>query len=298
MFLRYIITVIGVTVFNFFLLLFFDNNLLPYAVEFAKNNFSDATGKSLEYLYYSYVGPLLLYLMLLLFVTFVFFIRAGGIIDKSYNALSGIIDEDYESPLLPNVIRKRHKNVEDDIKNALRYRDYAVKEAEERKNDLVVYLAHDLKTPLTSIIGYLTLLEEAPELPAQYRAKYTNITLEKAYRLEQLINEFFDITRFNLQSMVLENNHIDIAIMLNQMAEEFYPVFKDRNLICRIKTDEKINIIGDADKISRVFDNLMRNAVNYSYPGTEILISAYIRDGYAVISFKIKVTKFRKKSLI
>lgn len=91
-----------------------------------------------------------------------------------------------------------------DIKETLARRARDAKEAEQRKNDLVVYLAHDIKTPLTSVIGYLSLLEEAPDLSAEQRAKYIGITLEKAYRLEQLINEFFEITRFNLQTIVLD----------------------------------------------------------------------------------------------
>jgi two-component system sensor histidine kinase VanS len=71
-----------------------------------------------------------------------------------------------------------------------------------RKNDLITYLAHDLKTPLASVIGYLSLLEEAPDMPAEQKAKYTGVALTKAFRLEDLINEFFEITRFNLQSIV------------------------------------------------------------------------------------------------
>lgn len=74
----------------------------------------------------------------------------------------------------------------------------------QRKNDLITYLAHDIKTPLTSVIGYLSLLDEAKELPAMQRQKYIKITLDKAYRLETLVNEFFDITRFNLSTIPLE----------------------------------------------------------------------------------------------
>ena len=82
----------------------------------------------------------------------------------------------------------------------------AAKAAEERKNELVVYLAHDIKTPLTSIIGYLTLLEESPDLPVDVRARYTGITLAKAYRLEELLDEFFEITRYNLQTIPIERS--------------------------------------------------------------------------------------------
>lgn len=93
------------------------------------------------------------------------------------------------------------KDIEDDMnlakQRALRDAE-AAKEAEQRKNDLIVYLAHDLKTPLTSVIGYLTLLRDEPQLSLEMRARYTNIALEKALRLEDLTNEFFEITRFNL----------------------------------------------------------------------------------------------------
>jgi len=94
------------------------------------------------------------------------------------------------------------------IKNNLEKQKKAALDAEQRKNDLVVYLAHDIKTPLTSVIGYLSLLDEAPDMPPEQKAKYVGITLEKAYRLEQLINEFFEITRFNLQTIVVATRTI------------------------------------------------------------------------------------------
>ena len=92
----------------------------------------------------------------------------------------------------------------------------AAQAAEQRKNDLVVYLAHDLKTPLTSVIGYLTLLRDEPQLSPELRARYTHIALEKAERLEDLINEFFDITRFNLTHLELEKQPTDLTRMLQQ----------------------------------------------------------------------------------
>jgi len=70
------------------------------------------------------------------------------------------------------------------IKNNLEKQKKAALDAEQRKNDLVVYLAHDIKTPLTSVIGYLSLLDEASDMPLEQKAKYVGVTLEKAYRLE------------------------------------------------------------------------------------------------------------------
>ena len=72
-------------------------------------------------------------------------------------------------------------------------------EGEKRKNDLVLFLAHDLKTPLTSIVAYLSMLDGYPKMPEEERKKYIHIALEKSNRLGELINEFFDITRYNLQ---------------------------------------------------------------------------------------------------
>ena len=236
-------------------------------------------------------------LVLAFVITLVFMLRAARLLDREYDALDGIVDDDYVSPRLPNIISPRHKDVEEKIKKELKFKQYVANEAEQRKNDLVVYLAHDLKTPLTSIIGYLSLLDENPDFSVEYRAKYTGIALDKAYRLEQLINEFFDITRFNLQSFPLENNHIDLSLLLRQMAEEFYPVLKEKNLTCTVKAEDKVNIIGDSDKLSRVFDNLMRNASNYCYEDTNIEINVFKKDENAVVTFINQGDKIEKEKL-
>jgi len=164
--------------------------------------------------------------------------------------------------------------------------EQVAKEAEQRKNDLVVYLAHDLKTPLTSVIGYLSLLAESPDMPVESRAKYTKIALDKAYRLEQLINEFFDITRFSLQNISLENGKINLSLMLLQIIDEFYPMMTEKNLSAVTHINDGIVIYGDADKLARVFDNLLRNAVSYSYENGNIEISAEVENNQAVVSFR------------
>lgn len=147
------------------------------------------------------------------------------------------------------------------------------KEAEQRKNDLVVYLAHDLKTPLTSVIGYLTLLTEEPQISAELRARYTGIALTKAQRLEDLIDEFFDITRFSLKALTPERSRIDLSRMLEQTVSEFFPVLSEKNLSWHTEIESNVELLCDPNKLARVFDNLIRNAVAYSYTGTEITLS-------------------------
>ena len=159
-------------------------------------------------------------------------------------------------------------------KTILEKRERDAREAEQRKNDLVVYLAHDIRTPLTSVIGYLELLKEAPDLPIEQRAKYLSITLDKAYRLEQLINEFFEITRFNLQSIPLNRENIHLSYMLLQMAEEFYPILTPGGKSVRLDVPEDLSLYGDPDKLARVFNNILKNAAAYSYPDTVIEIRA------------------------
>lgn len=160
------------------------------------------------------------------------------------------------------------------LKLRIQSSERAAKEAEQRKNDLITYLAHDLKTPLTSVIGYLSLLDEAPDLPAEQKAKYVHITLEKAKRLEKLINEFFEITRYNMQQILLEEETIDLSYMLVQMSDEFYPLLKAHNNTIQLEAGENLTLYGDPERLARVFNNILKNAIAYSYEGSEIEVEA------------------------
>lgn len=162
----------------------------------------------------------------------------------------------------------------------------AAKEAEQRKNDLIVYLAHDLKTPLTSVIGYLSLLRDEPQISPELRAKYTGIALDKAERLEELINEFFEITRFNLSHLELEREPIDLTRMLQQVISEFEPMLREKGLSCQADLPPWLEYTCDPDKLARVFDNLLRNAVHYSFRDSVIRISMKLETQRVVIVFE------------
>ena len=193
----------------------------------------------------------LLYAAFFLVSSFVYSVSTLHNFSKTWLSLSAILNDEDEV----KSFSKGYSDVEitlKDIKHEVYRSKQNALQSEARKNDLVMYLAHDLKTPLTSIIGYLTMLSESPDLPLASRAKYIGITLEKAERLEQLISEFFEIARYDMQSVSLERNRIDLCMMIRQIADEFYPMLLQKGLEIRLELPESIVLIADADKLARV----------------------------------------------
>ena len=214
------------------------------------------------------LSPVLIVLLLL--AGFVWFtVRALrqplGYLDDVIAAAKSLSD-----PAAPPIeLPKELSDVENEL-NLARSRSQenlrARREAEQRKNDLIMYLAHDLKTPLSE--------------------KYLSIALDKANRLEDLINEFFEITRFNLSAIELQYGAADLSRLLEQLTFEFQPMLREKNLTCALSTPETFPIRCDANKLQRVFDNLLRNAVLYCYPGTEITVTAERVGNFAVVRFR------------
>lgn len=215
-------------------------------------------------------------------ITYFFIRRPLNYIDEITDAAKRLASPSEEEITLDRALYEMQYELNTVREKALRSAELA-REAEKRKNDLIVYLAHDLKTPLTSVIGYLTLLNDEPEISPETRARYTGIALEKAERLEQLINEFFDITRFSLTTLTLEPERINFSLMLEQTVSEFYPVFAEKNLTCKAEIQPDTELLCDPDKLERVFDNLFRNAVNYSYPNSEIKLSMTADNGEVTV---------------
>ncbi len=215
-----------------------------------------------------------------------FFLRKPlGYLDQVVSA-AGQLTENLDLPIrLPAAIGDVQQELETVRERAWRA-NQAAREAEQRKNDLVVYLAHDLKTPLTSVIGYLSLLRDEPGISPELRERYTGVALEKAERLEELINEFFDITRFNLTDIALEKETISLTRLLEQKAFEFDPALKEKGLTWDLKLENGVELCGDGEKLSRVFDNLFRNAVSYSYPDTEIALTLKRTADRAVVTVR------------
>ena len=183
------------------------------------------------------------------------------------------------------------------LKSGMIQKEETLKREAQRKNDLITYLAHDLKTPLTSVLGYLRLLDEAPDMPTAQKAKYTHIALEKAERLEDLIEEFFEITQYNFQNIYLEKENLDLSYMLMQMTEEFYPILSAHGNEIKLETEENLHIDADPDRMARVFNNILKNAVAYSYPDTPIKVQAFQKKERVLISFENQGKNIPKEKL-
>lgn len=230
---------------------------------------------------------------------FSFYVSVGRLtryLNSISDALEKTLDASDEPILLPPELEPMADTLST-LKLKLKRREKQAAESEKRKNELVVYLAHDLKTPLTSVIAYLTMLDEQPNMPPEERAKYTHITLEKAIRLEELISEFFDITRFNLQNIVLDKELLDLSILLEQLADESYGMLSEKNMTCAVDVEEKLMFRGDPDKLARVFDNLLRNAAAYGFEDTQILIQARGGNGRITIVFTNEGPQIPQKKL-
>lgn len=216
------------------------------------------------------------------------------------NEISEALEKVLDGPSEPIVLTPELEPMAEkltELKKQLLRKEQEAAQNEQRKNELVAYLAHDLRTPLTSVVAYLTMLDEHPDMAAEERAKYTHITLEKALRLEELISEFFDITRFNLQDFVLEKQEMNLSIFLAQIADESDGMLQEKGMTCAVDVQEDLVVQGDPDKLARVFDNLLRNAAAYGYRDTQILIQARGGSDYTTIIFTNEGPQISQKKL-
>ena len=210
--------------------------------------------------------------------------------------IDSLLDMDMNTVSLAHELSPVEKKI-NAVKLTLVQQRNEIQAAEQRKNDLIMYLAHDLKTPLSSVLGYLNLLRDEGQISEELREKYLSIALDKAERLEDLINEFFEITRFNLSHITLQYSEIDLTRLLEQLIFEFTPMLQEKNLTCELHAADGYRLKCDADKIQRVFDNLLRNAVLYSFEGTVIDVAVEQQQGLLVIKFLNRGADIPKEKL-
>lgn len=148
------------------------------------------------------------------------------------------------------------------------------KRLEQEKDDLITSVAHDLRTPLTSILGYLDLILYNQEISMEEKVKYLTIVNKKSLQLKKLIEELFDYTKYSKNQMIPKKIKLDITKFMEQIVEEFYPSFYENQIeVCTNFLTKSIFIDADGDLLARAIGNILNNAVKYGADGKQIIIT-------------------------
>lgn len=161
----------------------------------------------------------------------------------------------------------------------------ADKEVERRKDELITNVAHDLRTPLTSILGYLDLLSQGDLLTPDQKQKYLGIVTVKARQLETLVKDLFDYTRYDKDKVKIKKEIIDLNLFVPQLVDEFYPGFMDNGLTCQTDFyDGSLNILANGELLARAIGNLLSNAIKYGADGKLVEVRTGLADDKAFVS--------------
>jgi signal transduction histidine kinase len=211
---------------------------------------------------------------------FIIYIKeiAAGINEISMGNLDNriIIKNEDEFALIADKLNQMADDIKEIMENERR--------SEYAKNELITSVAHDLRTPLTSIIGYLDLVS-SKELSDETQKIYIEIAYSKSKRLEKLIEDLFTYTKFNFGEVKANYTEVDMVKLINQLLDEFYPSFSENQLEYEFTANHPAAVIkADGDLLARAFANLISNAIKYGKNGKKILFDLNNKEGVVVIS--------------
>lgn len=199
-----------------------------------------------------------------------------NISEGDLNTMIDVIGDDEFSGMAANLNRMAA-----DIKQLMEKE----RESERTKNELITNVAHDLRTPLTSIIGYLELLTNNQQIPADMQHKYIEIAYGKSRRLQKLIEDLFGFTKLNYGKIAMHVGQIDIVKLLGQLVEEAYPNFVEKGLSYDLQSNVPAKIINaDGNLLARLFDNLIGNAIKYGADGKRVLVKIHAESETVTVS--------------
>lgn len=157
---------------------------------------------------------------------------------------------------------------------------------EKLKTELISNVSHDLKTPLTSIINYVNILND-PNITEDERKDYLQILDRNSKRLKSLIEDLFEASKLNSGKMKIEKEEIDIVSLVHQGVGEYSNLYEEKNIEFKVSSNEEEIILDlDGKLMSRVFENLIVNALKYSLNNTRVYIDINSKDNLVEVSFK------------
>ncbi|EQB88796.1 sensor histidine kinase [Clostridium sp. BL8] len=272
-----------------YMTLIISNKVLNYLYEYTKIQLVNYIFKIFRFLNQrDYGESAYIIVEILLFAGFLLLIKY-----RKYKSLAAIIDETeiMANSDLDRVIEVEAKgdlrNLAENINNiSKQLKEITVEErkAQQTKSDLITNVSHDLRTPLTSIIGYLEIIDSdkyKDEVALRY---YANIAFEKAKGLSLLINDLFELTKMQNNTINLDKTDINLVDLLGQVVAGFEYQFKVAGMKSRINfSEDKLIVNADAGKLVRAFENLLSNGIKYGQDGFYIDITSKIEENMAVI---------------
>ncbi len=179
----------------------------------------------------------------------------------------------------------------------LKYRREREKEMENAKNELISNVSHDLRTPLTSIVGYVDLLRRKEYRNEEQFSEYIDVIYHKSQNLQMLIQELFEYTKLITPGIKLDKHSLELDSLLEQLVGEYVPIFSEEGLTIKRDIEQGIEVAIDIEKIVRVFENILMNAKKYSTKPSEIHVKLYEKNHRAVVSISNKTDKIPVENL-
>jgi signal transduction histidine kinase len=208
-------------------------------------------------------------------------------LEQIFIGLRAIADGLFDQPIPVEELSGELARVADSINQMAEKLHSSIMEernAERSKNDLITGVSHDLRTPLTSILGFLEVIDEDRYQDEVELRHYVSIAYEKSRSLKKLIDDLFEYTRIN-NGMPLNKSELDLVGFVQQLAEEFVPQLGEAGVTCRIQSDvPSLPVQVDGDLLVRSFGNLILNAIRYGKDGQYVDISVQQTDTEAVVS--------------
>ena len=268
--IKYTLNVFALTLGGVFVLYIFDNVLNGVVIDFIKvlqiqgdpfTNFRKVFG---------IVLPMIIVITAFLLVYFLAR-ELSGYVRLLMDGINDILAKQRVKVSFPKELAQTQKllvSIADD------YQQHALAafEDDEKKKDLIYLLAQDLKLPLSNILMYLELLEKEKRISPEIRKEFMVTILHKSLDLEDMMNEFFDITRFNLHYSKFHPEHMYLDRMIEQVLDEYYYLVEEKNMTVSFLYEHAFPYYADTDKLARVMRDLLRNMISLGKENSAIEI--------------------------